>query len=448
MYLKSIEIHGFKSFANRIKFDFHNGITAIVGPNGSGKSNVADAVRWVLGEQRIKQLRGASMQDVIFSGTELRKPLGYAYVAITLDNSDHSLSIDYDEVTVSRRLYRSGESEYMINGNACRLKDVNELFYDTGIGKEGYSIIGQGQIDQILSSKPEDRRNLFDEAAGIVKFKLRKEAAVKKLEDEKVNLTRLNDILSELEKQIKPLEKQSEVAKEYLKDREQLKTLDVNMFLLDNEKLKSQLEDTEKKYKIASDDLNETSVKYDQAKEEYDRIALVLEDLDKEIEEARTRMTDTSVMKEKLEGQIGILNEQIKAASGSDQHFQTRKEAISAEIAEKNKEKDKVLEEKKKIDEELAGLLKNRETVSLKLNEVMQTIHSVNDSIEEYKSSIIETLNARATIKSRQSSLKTMKEQINIRKAELTSRLVRAQSDETKQEETIRQLREQFEKGQ
>jgi chromosome segregation protein len=365
---------------------------------------------------------------------------------LPLDNSDHSLSIDYDEVTVSRRLYRSGESEYMINGNACRLKDVNELFYDTGIGKEGYSIIGQGQIDQILSSKPEDRRNLFDEAAGIVKFKLRKEAAVKKLEDEKVNLTRLNDILSELEKQIKPLEKQSEVAKEYLKDREQLKTLDVNMFLLDNEKLKSQLEDTEKKYKIASDDLNETSVKYDQAKEEYDRIALVLEDLDKEIEEARTRMTDTSVMKEKLEGQIGILNEQIKAASGSDQHFQTRKEAISAEIAEKNKEKDKVLEEKKKIDEELAGLLKNRETVSLKLNEVMQTIHSVNDSIEEYKSSIIETLNARATIKSRQSSLKTMKEQINIRKAELTSRLVRAQSDETKQEETIRQLREQFEK--
>ena len=446
MYLKSIEIHGFKSFANRIKFDFHNGITAIVGPNGSGKSNVADAVRWVLGEQRIKQLRGASMQDVIFSGTELRKPLGYAYVAITLDNSDHSLAIDYDEVTVSRRLYRSGESEYMINGNACRLKDVNELFYDTGIGKEGYSIIGQGQIDQILSSKPEDRRNLFDEAAGIVKFKLRKEAAVKKLEDEKVNLTRLNDILSELEKQIKPLEKQSDVAKEYLKDREQLKTLDVNMFLLDNEKLKSQLEDTEKKYKIANDDLTETSAKYDQAKEEYDRVALVLEDLDKEIEEARTRMTDTSVMKEKLEGQIGILNEQIKAASGSDQHFQTRKETISAEIAEKNREKDKVLEEKKKIDEELAGLLKNREAVSIKLNEVMQTIHGVNDSIEEYKSSIIETLNARATIKSRQSSLKTMKEQINIRKAELTSRLVRAQSDETKQEETIRQLREQFEK--
>ena len=159
MYLKSIEIQGFKSFANKLLFEFHNGITGIVGPNGSGKSNVADAVRWVLGEQRIKQLRGASMQDVIFSGTELRKPQGFAYVAITLDNSDHQLAIDYDQVTVSRRLYRSGESEYMINGSTCRLKDINELFYDTGIGKEGYSIIGQGQIDKILSGKPEDRRS-------------------------------------------------------------------------------------------------------------------------------------------------------------------------------------------------------------------------------------------------------------------------------------------------
>ena len=204
MYLKSIEIQGFKSFANKLVFKFHNGITGIVGPNGSGKSNVADAVRWVLGEQRIKQLRGASMQDVIFSGTETRKPLGYAYVAITLDNSDHQLAIDFDEVTVARRIYRSGESEYLINGSPSRLKDVNELFYDTGIGKEGYSIIGQGQIDKILSGKPEERRELFDEAAGIVKFKKRKVAAQKKLEDEKQNLVRVKDILSELENRSGP----------------------------------------------------------------------------------------------------------------------------------------------------------------------------------------------------------------------------------------------------
>ncbi|HAD19696.1 MAG TPA: chromosome segregation protein SMC, partial [Lachnospiraceae bacterium] len=184
MFLKSIEIHGFKSFAQKTRFEFHNGITAIVGPNGSGKSNVADAVRWVLGEQKVRQLRSSSMQDVIFSGTENRKPQSYAYVALTLDNSDRRLAVDYEEVTVARRVYRSGESEYLLNGSACRLRDVQELFYDTGIGKEGYSIIGQGQIDQILSGRPEERRALFDEAAGIVKYKRRRSMTWKKLEQE------------------------------------------------------------------------------------------------------------------------------------------------------------------------------------------------------------------------------------------------------------------------
>lgn len=257
MYLKSIEVQGFKSFANKIVFEFHNGITGIVGPNGSGKSNVADAVRWVLGEQSVKQLRGGSMQDVIFSGTENRKPLSYASVAITLDNSDHQLQIEYEEVTVTRKLYRSGESEYLINGSTCRLKDINELFYDTGIGKEGYSIIGQGQIDKILSGKPEERRELFDEAAGIVKFKRRKKMSVKKLEDERQNLLRVNDILAELEKQIGPLEKQSEVAKEYLKKKEELKTYDINMFLLESARLKEQIQEMEEKLSIAQNELED-----------------------------------------------------------------------------------------------------------------------------------------------------------------------------------------------
>ena len=190
---------------------------------------------------------GRQYARVIFSGTETRKPLSYAYVAITLDNTDHQLTIDYDEVTVSRRLYRSGESEYMINGSICRLKDVNELFYDTGIGKEGYSIIGQGQIEKILSGKPEERRELFDEAAGIVKFKRRKYAAQKKLEDEKQNLVRVNDILSELEKQTGPLEKQAEKARVYLKKKEELKTLDVNVFLLENVRVRQQLAETDGK---------------------------------------------------------------------------------------------------------------------------------------------------------------------------------------------------------
>ena len=232
MYLKSIEVHGFKSFANKIVFEFGNGITGIVGPNGSGKSNVADAVRWVLGEQSAKQLRGNSMQDVIFSGTEQRKPQGFAYVAITFDNADHALAIDYEEVTVARRVYRSGESEYLLNGSVCRLKDVQELFFDTGIGKEGYSIIGQGQIDRIVSGRDEERRELLDEAAGIVKYKKRKTIAEKNLEQEAANLARVEDILAELEKQVGPLEKQSEKAREYLKYKEELKRAEVNQFLL------------------------------------------------------------------------------------------------------------------------------------------------------------------------------------------------------------------------
>ena len=351
MYLKSIEIHGFKSFANKIVLQFHNGITGIVGPNGSGKSNVADAVRWVLGEQRIKQLRGASMQDVIFSGTELRKPMGYAYVAITFDNSDHQMAIDYDEVTVARRIYRSGESEYLLNGTPCRLKDVNELFYDTGIGKEGYSIIGQGQIDKILSGKPEERRELFDEAAGIVKFKKRKVAAQKKLEDEKQNLVRVNDILSELEKQVGPLEKQSEKAKIYLKKKEELKTLDVNLFLLENLHLQEQLSSATEKYQIASDDLAETSKRYEQIKEEYEKVQAEIEQLDAAIEQERNTITDTSVMRGKLEGEINVLKEQIKSAQSNEEHFLSRQQAIQKEIDDRSLDKEGILKDKSVIDE-------------------------------------------------------------------------------------------------
>ena len=445
MYLKSIEVHGFKSFANKINFKFHNGITGIVGPNGSGKSNVADAVRWVLGEQRIKQLRGASMQDVIFSGTEMRKPLGYAYVAITLDNSDHQLAIDYDEVTVSRRLYRSGESEYMLNGTVCRLKDVNELFYDTGIGKEGYSIIGQGQIDRILSGKPEERRELFDEAAGIVKFKRRKYAAQKKLEDEKQNLVRVNDILSELENQIGPLEKQSEKARVYLKKKEELKTLDVNVFLLENVRVRQQLSEVDEKLNIASGDLEETTRKYEQIKDEYEQIQSRIELLDQEIEAARATLTDTGVMRSKLEGEINVLKEQIHSAEGNEEHLQTRIRNIQEQIAERTAEKDQILSEKKDIDEKLEELEHARGEARLLLEETQSKIEELNNNIESGKNTIIDALNNRATIKSKLGRYDTMLEQINIRKAELNSRLLRAKSDEAAQEETIKKLEEEFE---
>ena len=304
MYLKSIEMQGFKSFANKMILEFHDGITGIVGPNGSGKSNVGDAVRWVLGEQSAKQLRGGNMQDVIFSGTETRKPLGYASVAITLDNSDHQLNIEYEEVTVTRRLYRSGESEYLLNGTGCRLKDINELFYDTGIGKEGYSIIGQGQIDKILSGKPEERRELFDEAAGIVKFKRRKAATLKKLAEEEQNLVRVTDILSELTRQLGPLERQSEAAKIYLKKKEELKVLDVNLFLMEMGHIESQMQEISGKYDAASRELSEARESFERTKQEYEQLEQEMETLDEKIQSSREQSSQNALTKQQLESQI------------------------------------------------------------------------------------------------------------------------------------------------
>lgn len=359
MYLKSIEVQGFKSFAHKLKFDFHNGITGIVGPNGSGKSNVADAVRWVLGEQRVKQLRGGTMQDVIFSGTENRKPLSYASVAITLDNSDHQLPIDYEEVTVARKLYRSGESEYLINGSTCRLKDVNELFYDTGIGKEGYSIIGQGQIDKILSGKPEERRELFDEAAGIVKFKRRKLLSVKKLEEERQNLLRVNDILAELEKQIGPLERQSEKAKEYLKKKESLKTYDINMFLLETERIRELLKSTEGKLALTQEELSEAGIRYEDMKQEYEAVEEQVDTIDESIEHAKNQLNETTMLKQQLENKIALLKEQINSAHMNDEHYAQRALTIQSETGTREQQ----LKELGKERESLQTELKERKAV-------------------------------------------------------------------------------------
>ncbi len=445
MYLKSIEVQGFKSFANKITFKFHNGITGIVGPNGSGKSNVADAVRWVLGEQKVKQLRGASMQDVIFSGTEMRKPLGYAYVAITLDNRDRQLSIDFEEVTVARRLYRSGESEYMINNSPCRLKDVYELFYDTGIGKEGYSIIGQGQIDKILSGKPEERRELFDEAAGIVKFKRRKAASVKKLESEQQNLLRVSDILAELEKQTGPLERQSEKARIYLKKKEELKTLDVNMFLLDNRQVNEQLVKVEENYRTASRDFAQTTEKYEHIKTEYEEIQQEVERLGAEIEKAHAELTDTSAIRGKLEGEIGILREQIHSVEGNKEHLLNRLAAVEADIAEKSSDKSGIMTQKASIDEQVAKLETARDEARERLEEVQAQMEQLNTEIENAKNVIMQALNDRADTRSRMERFDTMLEQTQIRKAELTSRLVRVKSDEAEADQLVAELEDQFE---
>ena len=444
MYLKSIEVQGFKSFANKIVFDFHNGITGIVGPNGSGKSNVADAVRWVLGEQRVKQLRGGNMQDVIFSGTELRKPLSYASVAITLDNTDHHLPIDYNEVTIARKLYRSGESEYLINGSICRLKDVNELFYDTGIGKEGYSIIGQGQIDKILSGKPEDRRELFDEAAGIVKFKRRKNMSVKKLEEERQNLVRVSDILSELEKQIGPLAKQSEVAKTYLRKKEELKTYDINMFLLETARIKAELAAVDEKIKIAQDELDEVTAQYDNTKNEYEEIEVQTDEIDNSLERAKRQLNETKLLKQQLEGQIEVLKEQINTARMNDEHLEQRSKAIYSELNEREKSLSELSKEKEEIEAQISEKYAADKEAETQLLRTQTRIAELAGSIEDEKRDLIELLSNRSSTKAKIQKFDTMMEQIQVRRSELHQKLILTKSEADKQKALSAQFEEEL----
>lgn len=446
MYLKSIEVQGFKSFANKIVFEFHNGITGIVGPNGSGKSNVADAVRWVLGEQRVKQLRGGSMQDVIFSGTENRKPLSYAMVAITLDNSDHQLAVDYKEVTVTRKLYRSGESEYLLNGSICRLKDVNELFYDTGIGKEGYSIIGQGQIDKILSGKPEERRELFDEAAGIVKFKRRKNMSVKKLEDERQNLTRVNDILSELERQIGPLSRQSEVARTFLKKKEELKRFDINMFLLESERIRGQLQELEEKVAIASEELSGAGEKYEQTKEEYESIEAQSDELEVRMAAARTQKNETTLLKQQLEAQISLLKEQINSARMSDEHYEQRYQAIESEIRERENQREELKAEKASIQEELKDRQHLEGSSNEKLVQIQSRIADLSARIEQGQNDIFEILNNRSATKVKIQRYDSMLEQIQTRKSAIHKKLIEVKSADSEKDRQYQDYEEELRK--
>ena len=254
MYLKRLELQGFKSFADKTILELRPGITTVIGPNGSGKSNISDAIRWVLGEQSMKSLRGTKSLDIIFAGTQNRKSLGFAEASLVFDNSDGALPIEFTEVTVTRKIYRSGETGYYINKTPCRLKDVLELFMDTGIGKDGYSIIGQGKIDEILSNKSEDRRHIFEEAAGIVKYRSRKEEAEKKLEHTKLNLLRINDIISEIEGNLGPLQTQSEKAKKYLNLREELKNIEVGLFVYNIEKYKEKMEEKLKEHNFEEQD--------------------------------------------------------------------------------------------------------------------------------------------------------------------------------------------------
>lgn len=332
MYLKRLDLQGFKSFPEKVKLEFNQGVTAVVGPNGSGKSNVSDAVRWVLGEQRAKSLRGDKMEDVIFAGTENRKPLGFAEVSITIDNQDQKLPLEYTEVQVTRRVFRSGESEYRINGTACRLKDIQELFMDTGVGREGYSIIGQGRIDEILSAKGDERRRIFEEAAGIVKYKTRRNEATSKLEKEQQNLLRVDDIIGELKVQLEPLEKQSEKAKCYLAFKEELKQAEVVAFCKDLDSMEQEMVKLIENKALAEEQLQNHLSQEERSKEAAQRLKTKAEELEALLQQQNQEIAELRGEKERKEGEIRLTEEQR-------QNDITNLERIRQEISQKQEQK-------------------------------------------------------------------------------------------------------------
>ncbi|MCD7921527.1 MAG: chromosome segregation protein SMC [Clostridiales bacterium] len=439
MYLKSIEIQGFKSFANKIVFEFHNGITGIVGPNGSGKSNVADAVRWVLGEQKVKQLRSSSMQDVIFAGTENRKPVSFACVAITLDNADHFLPVDYNEVTVARRVYRSGESEYLLNGSTCRLKDIQELFYDTGVGKEGYSIIGQGQIDRILSGKPEERRELFDEAAGIVKFKRRRQMTMKKLENEQQNMVRITDILTELERRVGPLERQSEQARIWLKKKEELKRFEISLFLSEMERMAGESRTVCENYEIAEQQQREASAEYEQVRFQYEELDRRIQENDAQIGRLQSQIGENDVEREKLEGRMNVLREQIRTIEQSEAHVKERMDELGADIDRRQQTGRQYSDERKEILLRISEKEEERRQLDEKLGELQQKTAACEQKIEDGNRGIRELLDARAAIEGDQQRFHTLIEQADIRKAQLHQQLIQRKSTGTDVKAQLRQ---------
>ena len=329
MRLKKLVLHGFKSFADHVEIVFEDGITGVVGPNGCGKSNISDAVRWVLGEQSAKSLRGSKMEDVIFNGTESRRRLSFCEVTLVFENEDHALPIDFAEVSVTRRVYRSGEGEYKINGAACRLRDIVDLFRDTGIGRDGYSLIGQGRIDEILSAKSEDRRQVFEEAAGIVKYKARKLDAEKRIQHTQENLNRVEDILSELEERVEPLKQQSEQAREYLSLRDELKTLDLNVFLVRTERYETRIRELKESVQTLGEAILQANRQLEQQGAERDLAQEQLDALELEASDKRESVQTLIREVEAGEGAVQVMRERIAAGEKERDRIQSQHAAAA-----------------------------------------------------------------------------------------------------------------------
>ena len=376
MYLKRIELQGFKSFADKTVLEFKQGITSVIGPNGSGKSNISDAIRWVLGEQSMKSLRSGKSSDVIFAGTQSRKSLGFAEASLVFDNSDGALPIEYEEVVVTRKIYRTGETGYYINKTNCRLKDVLELFMDTGIGKDGYSIIGQGKIDEILSNKSEDRRNVFEEAAGIVKYKTRKEESEKKLEHTKLNLLRINDILSEIEGNLEPLKMQSDKARKYLDLKEELKNIEVGLFVYNIEKYKAELVKITEDMEAMTENCNLEEEKLNKIKEEKENLKIRIDEVTSQIEAMQNIGFESEKKKEQLNSNINISKTKIQNNEENEKRF-------NQEISEYEEKITKSKEDMKNKMNKKISLAENKAKFQQELDEKEQELEILNSTLSE-----------------------------------------------------------------
>ncbi|WP_127585759.1 chromosome segregation protein SMC [Paenibacillus koleovorans] len=394
MYLKRLELAGFKSFADKTELEFVQGITAVVGPNGSGKSNISDSIRWVLGEQSARSLRGGKMEDIIFAGSDSRKAVNYGEVSLTLDNSDEALSLDFHEVTVTRRIHRSGDSEYFINKQACRLRDITELFMDTGIGKEAYSIIGQGRIEEILSTRSEDRRGIFEEASGIVKYKSRKKEAEKKLAETEHNLLRIHDLVSELEDQLDPLKDQSEKAVQYKQLKEKLKVGEVSLYVHQIETIhKTWSEESAKLKELHNRELELNAVvSLHDAQLEKDRLAI--RKLEDEIEQLHETILRLSEEYEKCEGQGEVLKERNSNLTRNRYQLDQTTRQQRARMDEKRTENAGYREKTSRLQQEIAALT---ETLVAEEDRLLGVAGGVSSAEEErLKAELLETLNRMA----------------------------------------------------
>lgn len=416
MFLKQLEVMGFKSFAERISVEFVPGVTAVVGPNGSGKSNIIDAIRWVLGEQSAKSLRGSKMEDVIFAGSDSRKALNIAEVTLVLDNEDGALPIDYSEVSVTRRVFRSGDSEYLLNKQPCRLKDIIELFMDSGLGKEAFSIISQGKVEEILNSKPEERRTIFEEAAGVLKYKSRKKKAESKLFETQENLNRVNDILHELEGQVEPLKIQASMAKDYLEKKEELEKFEVALTVHDIEDLHKQWESLSVDFERHGNEELALSSRVQKKEASLAQTRDKIAALDESITGLQEILLSTSEELEKLEGRKQVLIERKKNSSSNETQLKQSIVETQDQLERLTLEKKELVESFKEVESEVSGL---KQQLTLKQSQLKHYSENIEEIIESLKSDYIEKLNQQASAKNEIQYLQQQLEQQSSRSGRL-----------------------------